>query len=85
MGSLFSGLGTGCWYVAEAGSILSLAPAGVRGKYLALWIVSRNLGQLVGGAIKYVSVAHILSFLFPFSRSLERKRERETQVIRKRC
>lgn len=31
---------------------MSLAPGGARGKYLALWIVSRNLGQLVGGAIK---------------------------------
>lgn len=30
---------------------MSLAPSGARGKYLALWIVSRNLGQLVGGAI----------------------------------
>ncbi|KAK8101998.1 hypothetical protein PG999_012372 [Apiospora kogelbergensis] len=30
---------------------MSLAPTGARGKYLALWIVSRNLGQLVGGAI----------------------------------
>ncbi|KAL2135309.1 hypothetical protein VTI74DRAFT_9077 [Chaetomium olivicolor] len=46
-----SGAGTGCWYVAEAGAIMSLAPSGARGKYLALWIVSRNLGQLVGGAI----------------------------------
>jgi MFS family permease len=42
-------------YVAEAGSIMSLAPSMSRGKYLALWIVARNLGQLVGGAIKYVS------------------------------
>ncbi|KAK7746711.1 hypothetical protein SLS53_001898 [Cytospora paraplurivora] len=50
-GSFLSGTGTGFWYVAEAGSILSLAPSGVRGKYLALWIVSRNLGQLVGGGI----------------------------------
>jgi hypothetical protein len=33
---------------------MTLAPSGARGKYLALWIVSRNLGQLVGGAIKYV-------------------------------
>lgn len=30
------------------------APSGSRGKYLALWIVARNLGQLVRGAIKYV-------------------------------
>ncbi|KAE8383157.1 major facilitator superfamily domain-containing protein [Aspergillus bertholletiae] len=45
------GVGTACWYVAEAGAIMTLAPSGARGKYLALWIVSRNLGQLVGGAI----------------------------------
>ncbi|KAJ5557954.1 hypothetical protein N7535_009447 [Penicillium sp. DV-2018c] len=45
------GVGTACWYVAEAGAIMTLAPTGARGKYLALWIVSRNLGQLVGGAI----------------------------------
>ncbi|KAI0160058.1 MFS general substrate transporter [Hypoxylon sp. FL1284] len=50
-GGFFTGIGTGCWYVAESGSIMSLAPSGARGKYLALWIVSRNLGQLVGGAI----------------------------------
>ncbi|KAI1138389.1 MFS general substrate transporter [Hypoxylon sp. FL0543] len=50
-GSFFTGIGTGCWYVAESGAIMSLAPSGARGKYLALWIVSRNLGQLVGGAI----------------------------------
>lgn len=47
-----TGIGTACWYVAEAGAIMTLAPSGARGKYLALWIVSRNLGQLVGGAIK---------------------------------
>ncbi|KAI4862824.1 MFS general substrate transporter [Hypoxylon rubiginosum] len=50
-GSFFTGIGSGCWYVAESGSIMSLAPSGARGKYLALWIVARNLGQLVGGAI----------------------------------
>ncbi|KAI0100441.1 MFS general substrate transporter [Hypoxylon sp. NC0597] len=50
-GGFFTGIGSGCWYVAESGSIMSLAPSGARGKYLALWIVSRNLGQLVGGAI----------------------------------
>lgn len=48
------GIGTGCWYVAEAGAIMTLAPTGARGMYLALWIVARNLGQLVGGAIKLV-------------------------------
>ncbi|KAJ2974755.1 hypothetical protein NQ176_g5888 [Zarea fungicola] len=48
---LIGGVGTGCWYVAEAGAIMTLAPSAARGKYLALWIVSRNLGQLVGGAI----------------------------------
>ncbi|CAI6294118.1 unnamed protein product [Periconia digitata] len=50
-GGFITGIGTGCWYVAESGSIMSLAPSGARGKYLALWIVARNLGQLVGGAI----------------------------------
>ncbi|KAL5120642.1 hypothetical protein ACEQ8H_001390 [Pleosporales sp. CAS-2024a] len=50
-GGFLSGIGTGTWYVAESGTIMSLAPSGARGKYLALWIVSRNLGQLVGGAI----------------------------------
>ncbi|PVI01886.1 MFS general substrate transporter [Periconia macrospinosa] len=50
-GGFVTGIGTGCWYVAESGSIMSLAPSGARGKYLALWIVARNLGQLVGGAI----------------------------------
>lgn len=57
-GGFFTGIGTGCWYVAESGSIMSLAPSGARGKYLALWIVSRNLGQLVGGAIN-LSKNHI--------------------------
>ncbi|THY70220.1 MFS general substrate transporter [Aureobasidium pullulans] len=50
-GGFVSGIGTGCWYVAESGTIMSLAPSGARGKYLAFWIVARNLGQLVGGAI----------------------------------
>ncbi|KAK3179125.1 hypothetical protein K4F52_009371 [Lecanicillium sp. MT-2017a] len=53
-----SGIGTACWYVAEAGAIMTLAPSGARGKYLALWIVSRNLGQLVGGAVN-LSKNHI--------------------------
>ncbi|KAF2090450.1 MFS general substrate transporter [Saccharata proteae CBS 121410] len=51
LGGFVDGTGTGCWYVAESGAIMSLPAAGARGKYLALWIVSRNLGQLVGGAI----------------------------------
>ncbi|WWC69043.1 uncharacterized protein I206_102979 [Kwoniella pini CBS 10737] len=50
-GAFFTGTGSGCWYVAESGTIMSIAPSGARGKYLALWIVSRNLGQLIGGAI----------------------------------
>ncbi|KAL2841760.1 major facilitator superfamily domain-containing protein [Aspergillus pseudoustus] len=53
-----SGIGTACWYVAEAGAIMTLAPSGARGKYLALWIVSRNLGQLVGGAINLAKNHH---------------------------
>jgi len=52
LGGALTGIGTGTWYVAESGTIMSLAPSGSRGKYLALWIVARNLGQLVGGAIK---------------------------------
>ncbi|EYE95019.1 MFS general substrate transporter [Aspergillus ruber CBS 135680] len=51
LGGAIGSIGAGCWYVAEAGTILTLAPSGARGKYLALWIVSRNLGQLVGGSI----------------------------------
>ncbi|KAF1842428.1 MFS general substrate transporter [Cucurbitaria berberidis CBS 394.84] len=51
LGGFIDGIGTGTWYVAESGTIMSLAPSGSRGKYLALWIVARNLGQLVGGAI----------------------------------
>lgn len=51
LGGFFTGIGSGTWYVAESGTIMSLAPSGSRGKYLALWIVARNLGQLVGGAI----------------------------------
>ncbi|WVF66953.1 hypothetical protein IAT40_001696 [Kwoniella sp. CBS 6097] len=50
-GAFFTGTGSGCWYVAESGTIMSIAPNGARGKYLALWIVARNLGQLIGGAI----------------------------------
>jgi MFS family permease len=55
VGGFISGIGTGCWYVAESGTIMTIAPTNSRGKYLALWIVSRNLGQLIGGAIKYVT------------------------------
>ncbi|SPO00317.1 uncharacterized protein DNG_03162 [Cephalotrichum gorgonifer] len=51
LGAFFYGIGSGCWYVAESGAIMTLAPSQSRGKYLAFWIVSRNLGQLVGGAI----------------------------------
>ncbi|WWC87455.1 uncharacterized protein L201_002344 [Kwoniella dendrophila CBS 6074] len=50
-GAFITGSGNGCWYVAESGTIMSIAPSGARGKYLALWIVARNLGQLIGGAI----------------------------------
>ncbi|KAJ0418384.1 major facilitator superfamily domain-containing protein [Aspergillus carlsbadensis] len=60
LGAALGAIGSGCWYVAEAGTILTLAPAGARGKYLALWIVSRNLGQLVGGSIN-LSKNHVKS------------------------
>ncbi|WWC66075.1 uncharacterized protein I303_108697 [Kwoniella dejecticola CBS 10117] len=58
LGSALEGFGTGAWYVAESGTIMSISPSGARGKYLALWIVSRNLGQLIGGAIN-LSKNHI--------------------------
>ncbi|ODN84454.1 hypothetical protein L202_00403 [Cryptococcus amylolentus CBS 6039] len=51
LSAFIGGIGSGCWYVAEAGTIMSIAPGASRGKYLALWIVARNLGQLIGGAI----------------------------------
>ncbi|WRT63102.1 uncharacterized protein IL334_000005 [Kwoniella shivajii] len=51
LAAFITGTGSGCWYVAESGTIMTIAPSGARGKYLALWIVSRNLGQLIGGAI----------------------------------
>jgi hypothetical protein len=41
----------GAWYVAEAAIILSYPEERSRGKYLAVWVMSRNLGQLVGGSI----------------------------------
>ncbi|PWN90194.1 MFS general substrate transporter [Acaromyces ingoldii] len=47
----FAGIGLALWYVGEAAVVLSYPEPNRRGKYLALWIVSRNLGQLVGGAI----------------------------------
>ncbi|KAL5383396.1 hypothetical protein PMIN02_009643 [Paraphaeosphaeria minitans] len=37
---------------------MSLAPSGACGKYLALWIVSRNMGQLVGGVINLAKNHH---------------------------
>ncbi|WRT67029.1 uncharacterized protein IL334_003995 [Kwoniella shivajii] len=47
----FNGLGFAFWNISEGAYVMSIAPEAKRGKYLALWIVSRNLGQLVGGAI----------------------------------
>ncbi|TIB82179.1 hypothetical protein E3Q22_00529 [Wallemia mellicola] len=46
-----AGIGSGCFYIAEAGLVLSLPETNKRGAMLAIWIVGRNLGQLVGGAI----------------------------------
>ncbi|WWC89427.1 uncharacterized protein L201_004351 [Kwoniella dendrophila CBS 6074] len=46
-----TGIGFAFWNVAEGAYVMSIAPESKRGKYLALWIVSRNLGQLVGGSI----------------------------------
>ncbi|OCF32133.1 membrane protein [Kwoniella heveanensis BCC8398] len=50
-GRFLYGAGFGFWYVAEAAIILSYPEEGRRGKYLAIWVGSRNLGQLVGGSI----------------------------------
>lgn len=50
-GRFVYGLGFGAWYVAEAAIILSYPEERSRGKYLAVWVMSRNLGQLVGGSI----------------------------------
>ncbi|WWC66724.1 uncharacterized protein I206_100629 [Kwoniella pini CBS 10737] len=47
----FTGIGFGFWNISEGAYVMSIAPEAKRGKYLALWIVSRNAGQLVGGAI----------------------------------
>ncbi|UZJ52930.1 hypothetical protein CBS101457_002250 [Exobasidium rhododendri] len=51
VGRAINGLGFGLWYVAEAAIILSYPEDSNRGRYLAIWVMSRNLGQLVGGAI----------------------------------
>lgn len=51
LGRTIYGLGFGAWYVAEAAIILSYPEEGRRGSYLAIWVMSRNLGQLVGGSI----------------------------------
>ncbi|WWD00433.1 hypothetical protein V866_007346 [Kwoniella sp. B9012] len=50
-GRFLYGAGFGFWYVAEAAIILSYPEEGRRGKYLAIWVGARNLGQLVGGSI----------------------------------
>lgn len=51
LGRTIYGFGFGAWYVAEAAIILSYPEEGRRGSYLAIWVMSRNLGQLVGGSI----------------------------------
>ncbi|CAO1616007.1 unnamed protein product [Sympodiomycopsis kandeliae] len=45
------GIGGALWYVGEAAVVLSYPEPSRRGLYLAWWIVSRNLGQLLAGAI----------------------------------
>ncbi|WWC93137.1 uncharacterized protein L201_008104 [Kwoniella dendrophila CBS 6074] len=47
----FNGAGIAFWNIAEGTYVMSIAPQQKRGKYLALWIISQNGGQLVGGAI----------------------------------
>ena len=68
---------------------MTLAPTQSRGKYLAFWIVSRNLGQLVGGAIKYVSSRVTSHCVFRFIRMLTADRlklvEESPEGRRGRC
>ncbi len=45
LGGFFTCIETDTWH------IMTLAPSKSLGKYVALWIITRNLGQLVGGAI----------------------------------
>lgn len=47
----FVGIGGALWYVGEAAVVLTYPEPSRRGVYLAWWIVSRNVGQLVAGAI----------------------------------
>lgn len=47
----FVGCGAALWYVGEASVVLTYPEPGRRGVYLAWWIVSRNVGQLIAGAI----------------------------------
>ena len=51
VGRLIYGIGFGLWYVAEAAMILSYPEEGRRGKYLGMWVGSRNGGQLIAGCI----------------------------------
>lgn len=87
LGGAIGSIGAGCWYVAEAGTILTLAPSGARGKYLALWIVSRNLGQLVGGSIKWVveksqrSTLLMISYFLVYHRAMRKVSATGWQLI----
>lgn len=47
----FVGAGAALWYVGEAAVVLTYPEPGRRGVYLAWWIVSRNVGQLIAGGI----------------------------------
>jgi hypothetical protein len=58
--------------VAEAGSIMSLAPSGARGKYLALWIVARNVSPVFLATSTMLtfssdSLSEVPSSMFPIS------------------
>lgn len=51
LGRAIYGFGFGFWYVAEAAMVLSYPEEGRRGKYLGMWVASRNGGQLIAGCI----------------------------------
>lgn len=50
-GRTIGGIGTGLWYIAESTMVLTYPEDNRRGAMLSFWVMSRNLGQIVGGVI----------------------------------
>lgn len=57
-GRSLGGLGTGLWYIAESTMVLTYPEDHRRGSMLAFWVMSRNLGQIVGGVISLAKNYH---------------------------